>query len=77
MVALDRARAVTAAGRLLERALELEFDARHFRIDWADITCEERDAIKILETERGRWDRESAKRVEQERELEKLRNRQR
>ncbi len=55
---LDDARARSAAGRLFERLLELEFDAAHFSIPWSDVTAEEVRGLQILKEERDRYQRE-------------------
>ncbi len=55
---LDDARAHSAAGRLFERLLELEFDAAHFSIPWSDVTAEEVRGLQILKEERDRYQRE-------------------
>lgn len=63
---IEHVRATSAAGRLLERTLELEFDTKHFRVDWADVTAEEVQALKILEQERGKWQAEDQERRREE-----------
>lgn len=57
---LDHARSHSAAGRLFERVLELEFDAAHFSIPWSDVTAEEVRGLQILKEERERYQREMA-----------------
>jgi len=71
VLALEHARECTPAGRLLERTLDLDFDTSHFTVDWADITCEEDQALKILTQERSKW--ESERRDEQRQEQEQAR----
>ncbi len=58
---LDYARSHSAAGRLLGRLLDLEFDVGKFRVDWADVTAEEALGLRILADERDRYQREQAK----------------
>lgn len=57
---LDHVRSHSAAGRLFERVLELEFDAAHFSIPWSDVTAEEVRGLQILKEERERYQRETA-----------------
>ena len=58
---LDHARAHSAAGRLLNRLMDLEFDVAKFRVDWADVTAEEALGLRILADERDKYQREQAK----------------
>jgi len=58
---LDDARVHSAAGRLFERLLELEFDAARFSILWSDVTAEEVRGLQILKEERDRYQRDQAK----------------
>ena len=58
---LDYARSHSAAGRLLGRLLDLEFDVGKFKVDWADVTAEEALGLRILADERERYQREQAK----------------
>jgi hypothetical protein len=58
---LDYARSHSAAGRLLNRLMDLEFDVGKFRVDWADVTAEEALGLRILADERDRRQRELAK----------------
>jgi predicted RNA-binding Zn-ribbon protein involved in translation (DUF1610 family) len=58
---LDHARSHSAAGRLLNRLTDLEFDVAKFRVDWADVTAEEALGLRILGDERDRYQREQAK----------------
>lgn len=71
---VETARMSTPAGRLLERVLDLDFDTKHFRIDWSDITAEEAMALKILEQERAKYERESAVRTREEAEMQQRMN---
>jgi hypothetical protein len=57
---LDYVRSHSAAGRLFERVLELEFDAANFSVPWSDITVEEVRGLQILKEERERYKRELA-----------------
>ena len=54
------------AGRLLDLVLEHEFDAKHYHVQASEVRCEVRDGYKILEQERSKWERETAKRREVE-----------
>jgi hypothetical protein len=46
----------------------LEFDCKHFAVPWTDVTAEEAWALKVLEQERGKWEKEqSDERAEQQR----------
>ncbi len=65
---LDSVRASSRAGALLDRILELEFDLKHGLARVDTIVCEERDGLKILEQERGKWEGEEMKERERERE---------
>lgn len=58
---LDYARSHSAAGRLLNRLMDLEFDVGKFRVDWADVTAEEALGLRILADERDRRQREQSK----------------
>ena len=60
----------STAGRLLDRVLDLEFDLKHFRMSRDEVSCEERDALKTLEHERGKWEQEESRRMMEEREIE-------
>jgi len=50
----------------------LEFDLKHSLADTGLITCEERDALKILEQERGKWEAEDMQERERERAQDRL-----
>jgi hypothetical protein len=58
---LDYARSHTAAGRLLNRVMDIEFDVAKFKVDWADVTAEEALGLRILADERDRYQREQNK----------------
>jgi hypothetical protein len=58
---LDYARSHSAAGRLLGRLLDLEFDVGKFRVDWAEVTAEEALGLRILADERDRYQREQSR----------------
>lgn len=68
---IEHARAISAAGRLLERVLDLDFDTQRFKIGWDDVTCEEASALKILVQERNKWEREDADKKREEAELDR------
>jgi hypothetical protein len=68
---VEHARAVSPAGRLLERVLELDFDTQRFSIDWADVTAEEAMALKVLVQERDKWTAELRKREQDESEMQR------
>ena len=72
---VGRVRAQTAAGRLLERVLELDFETRRFKIDWSEVTAEEAVGLKVLEQEREKW-RDEQMRDRQEKWEEEMRRRQ-
>ena len=55
---IEHVRSHSAAGALLERVLELDFDAKHFRIGWDEVTAEEAWGLKVLDQERGKWQKE-------------------
>lgn len=58
----------SAAGRLLERVLEHEFDTKHYRVEAGEVDVEVREGLKMLEQERGKFDKEG--REERDREME-------
>lgn len=58
---LDYARSHTAAGRLLNRLVDLEFAVGKFRVDWADVTAEEALGLRILADERDSYQRDKDK----------------
>ena len=55
---LEYVRAHSAAGRLFERVLELEFDCAHFAVPWDEVTAEEVGGLQVLQDERERYQRE-------------------
>ena len=55
---LEYVRAHSAAGRLFERVLELEFDCAHFAVPWDEVTAEEVKGLQVLQDERERYQRE-------------------
>jgi hypothetical protein len=59
-------RATTAAGQLLERVLEHEFDCKHYKVDPGEVDVELREGLKMLEQERGKFDRQAHERRQQE-----------
>jgi len=69
---LDRVRSFSPAGRLLDRVLDLEFDLKHGLGRPDRVTCEERDALRTLEHERGKWEHEEMKAREVERQSEQM-----
>jgi len=58
---LDYARSHSAAGRLLNRIMDMEFDVAKFKVDWADVTAEEAHGLRILADERDQYQREQNK----------------
>ena len=58
---LEYVRAHSAAGRLFERVLELEFACDNFAVPWADVTAEEVKGLQILKDERDRFERDRKK----------------
>lgn len=65
---IEHQRARTQSGRLLERVLEHEFDCKHYVVDPSAVDVEVREGLKILEQERGKWEKETRERQEEERE---------
>jgi hypothetical protein len=63
-------RAVSPAGRLLERVLELDFDTQRFTVSWGDVTAEEAAALKILVQERDKYTAERHKTEREEQQAE-------
>jgi hypothetical protein len=59
-------RATTPTGRLLNRVLEHEFDAKHYNVDPGGISVEVREGLKVLEQERSKWEQETRERKQQE-----------
>ena len=59
-------RSNTATGQMLERVLDHDFDCKHYRIDPGDVNFEVREGLKTLESERGRWERETREKQRQE-----------
>ena len=55
---LEYVRAHSAAGRLFERMLELEFDCAHFAVPWGEVTAAEVKGLQVLQDERERYQRE-------------------
>jgi predicted RNA-binding Zn-ribbon protein involved in translation (DUF1610 family) len=68
VVEVEHQRADSSTGRLLERVLEHDFDCKHYRLDPGTVSAEIREGLKVLESERTRWERESREKAEQERE---------
>jgi hypothetical protein len=71
-VEVDYYREATVTGRLLERVLDHEFDAKHYRVDPGSVSVEVRTGLKTLESERSRWEKETREKAEQEREERRL-----
>lgn len=65
---LEWARGHSAAGQLLNRILELEFDVKTLHADWSQITVEEAKALRVLDQERSKYQDDERRRMEQERE---------
>ena len=61
---LEAERAHSAAGRLFERILELEFACKHFAVSWGDVRAEEAQGLQILEAEREKYRAEQSQDVE-------------
>jgi hypothetical protein len=59
---LERVRAHSQAGRIMERILDLEFTLDHLSVRWDEVTAEEVKGIQILKDERESYKRELAKR---------------
>lgn len=62
---LDYARSHSAAGRLLTRILDIEFDVAKFRVGWGEVTAEEALGLRVLADERDKYQREKAKKDRQ------------
>jgi hypothetical protein len=58
---LEYVRAHSAAGRLFERVLELEFACTNFAVPWSEITAEEVKGLQVIKEERERYQREQQK----------------
>ena len=58
-------RSVSAAGRLLERMLDLRFELEA-GVPTPDITCEEAMALRVMKDETGKWEREQMDKQRQE-----------
>ena len=57
---------------VVQRLLELEFDAAHFSIPWGDVTAEEVRGLQILQEERDRYWHEQAQEEENRRRIEQI-----
>lgn len=68
MVEVEYYRANTSVGAFLARVLEHEFDTKHYRVDPGAVSAEVREGLKVLEHERGRWEKETRAKADQERE---------
>lgn len=66
---LDYIRERSAAGRLLERALDLRFDL-DIGVQVPDITAEEDLALKVMKQESAKWEKEMSDKDRREREAE-------
>jgi hypothetical protein len=67
VVEVEHYRATTSTGQLLDRVLEHEFDTKHYHIDPGGISAEVREGLKVVESERTRWEKESREKADQER----------
>jgi len=72
---LENARATSAAGRMLNRTLELEFMAREFRLGWDEIPADEALGLRLLKEERGRHQQDKIDEAERERSAARSRDR--
>ena len=59
-------RRTTSTGQMLDRILEHEFDCKHYRIDAGAVSVDLREGLKILESERLRWEHETRERQQEE-----------
>ena len=55
---LERARAESEAGQMLNRLLELDFLTERFKVGLEDVTAEEARGLIVLKEERARRERE-------------------
>ena len=67
---LDHARSTTAAGRLLERVLTLDANSKHLSYGPDDVTVEEAQALRVLDGERSKWEKELSDRRREDWEME-------
>lgn len=58
---LEYVRAHSAAGRLFERVLELEFACANFAVPWSEISAEEVKGLQVIKEERDRYQRDQQK----------------
>lgn len=63
---VEHYRSTSSAGQLLDRVLEHEFDCKHYHIDPGGVSAEVREGLKILESERVRWESETREKQRQE-----------
>jgi hypothetical protein len=68
VVEVEYYRASSSTGQLLDRVLEHDFDCKHYRIDPGAVSADVREGLKVLESERSRWEKESREKADQERE---------
>lgn len=68
VVEVQHYRSLSWTGQLLERVLEHEFDCKHYKIDPGEVNADVREGLKVLESERLRWERERREQADQERE---------
>lgn len=67
MLEVEYYRGTSATGQLLDRVLEHEFDAKHYYVDPGAVSAEVREGLKVLEQERGRWEKETREESERKR----------
>lgn len=72
MLDLEFVRETSEAGRLLERVLGLDWDSKRFNFDLEKVTCEDARALKILEQERNKWEKEESERKEEDQRMKRL-----
>ena len=65
---VEHYRTTTWTGQLLDRVLEHEFDAKHYKVEPGDVSAEVREGLKVVEQERVRWEKETREKADQERE---------
>ena len=59
-------RRISSTGQLLDRILEHEFDCKHYKVDPGEVSVEVREGLKVLEQERGKWEKETRDRQKEE-----------
>lgn len=66
VVEVEQYRRGSATGLWLDRVLEHEFDCKHYEIDPGAVPADVREGLKIMESERARWERETREKQQEE-----------